>query len=262
MTLIEVLVASAVMAGLFVVVYATFDRSRRTYQEVSAIQDRWHAVRSGMHRIAVDLSMAYISTNEDLSAVNRRTYFRTATGRFGPELRFSAFAHRRLHKDANESDACILQYFIAPDPDDARKQSLFRRETRRLANLDPDEIPGEAYVLIDNVEDIRFEFFDASQDDWRDDWDTTAVDGQANRLPQRVRVYLTIRNAKDRELTLVTQAQPKLLDALSFMPSGVGVPGASSRSRSRSRSPFASQWQSLVNRGRGSTRKARAGGGK
>ncbi len=250
MTLIEVLIAMAVMAGLFVVVYATFDRSRRTYKEVSAIQDRWHVIRSGMHRMTQDLSMAYVSTNENMAAVDRRTYFRLTNGNYGLELRFSNFAHRRLYKDADESDECIIQYFVAPDPDDASKNSLFRRETRRLENKDPYDIPGEAYVLIDNIVDVRYEFYDKPEDRWREEWDTTTVDGQNNRLPERIRIYLTIKDEKGREMTLVTQAQPRLMDALSFTPSGVGVPSSSSNSK-KNVNPFSSKWQNLINRKRG-----------
>jgi general secretion pathway protein J len=250
------------MAALFVVVYATIDRSRRTYKEVSEIQDRWHVVRSGLHRMTQDLSMAYVSSNENLNAVARRTYFRFTDGEYGPELRFSSFAHRRLYRDAKESDQCIIQYFLAPDPDDASKTSLFRRETRRLEYREPEEILGEAYVLIDNVLDIRYEFFDKPEDRWREEWDTIAVDGQPNRLPQRVRIYLTIEDEHGRERVLVTQAQPRIMDALSFTPSGVGVPGSKGGGSKRNVNPFSSKWQNLINRRGGGGGGGRGGGGR
>lgn len=251
MTLIEVLVSMAVMSGLFVVVYATFDRTRRTYSEVTAVQDRWHAVRTGMHRITQDLSMAYVSMNEDLAAVNRRTFFRLTRGTYGLELRFSSFAHQRLYKDADESDQCVIQYFLAPDPEDRRKTSLFRRETRRLGYVEPDTLPGEAYVLIDDVLDIRYEFFDRPEDRWRDEWDTTTVDGQTNRLPNRVRVFLTLNNERGTEMTLVTQAAPALVDGLSFVPTGAGVTAPKGGTTPKpGQSPFSGQWQNMLDRNR------------
>ncbi|MDY0001455.1 MAG: type II secretion system protein GspJ [Polyangia bacterium] len=262
MTLIEVLVSMAVMAGIFVVIYATFDRTRRTYSEVTAIQDRWHVVRSGMHRMTQDLSMAYISVNEDLAAVNRRTYFRLTKGNYGMELRFSSFAHRRLYQDANESDQCIIQYFLAPDPDDRGKVSLFRRETRRLGNEEPDNLLGEAYVLIDDVEDLHFEFFDKPEDKWREEWDTTTVDGQNNRLPTQIRIHLTIRNEKDKPMTLVTMAQPALTDALSFVPSGAGATAqGGGGAKGRGENPFSEKWKEQLNRHRSSLG-GPAGGGR
>jgi len=252
LTLLEVMISLAIMAGLFIIIYGTFGATRRTYAKVTKIQDRWHVVRNGMSLMTQDLSMAYVSLNENMSEVNRRTYFRFTKGDFGDELRFSTFAHRRLYKDANESDQCIIQYFLAPDPDDRAVTSLFRRETRRLANEEPEKIPGEAYVLINDVLDIRYEFFDKSQDKWQDDWDTTAVDGQPNRLPNRIRVYLTIRSEIGNEVILVTQVAPALTTGIVLNPSTTGGASAGgTSSTTRSANPFASKWSNL--KGRSST---------
>jgi len=246
LTLLEVMISMAIMAGLFIVIYATFNATRRTYAKVTKIQDRWHVVRNGMSRMTQDLSMAYVSLNENMSEVNRRTYFRFTKGNFGEELRFSSFAHRRLYKDANESDQCIIQYFLAPDPDDQSKTSLFRRETRRLANEEPENIPGEAFVLINDVMDVRYEFFDKTQDKWEDDWDTTALDGQPNRLPHRIRIYLTIHSEVGNEVVLVTQVAPALTDGIVLTPQTTGGAAATGGSTTgSSANPFASKWSSL-----------------
>lgn len=262
--MLEVLISMAIMASLFVIVLATFNATRKTFAYVDRMQDRWHVVRNGMARMTQDLSMAYISLNEDMSAVERRTYFRYTKGDFGDELRFSSFAHRRLYKDANESDQCILQYFLAPDPEDNSKTSLFRRETRRLGNEEPGKLPGEAYVLIDNVVDLRYEFFDRSQDKWSEEWDTTAVDGQPNRLPNQIRIYLTIKTEKDRELVLVNQVAPALTDALVLTPGAAGAAAPGATSGNTRTNPFgmaASNWSNLRSNTRGKWGAA-AGGGK
>ncbi len=248
LTLLEVMISMAIMVGLFIVIYATFNATRRTYAKVTKIQDRWHVVRNGMSRMTQDLSMAYVSLNENMSEVNRRTYFRYTKGDFGDELRFSTFAHRRLYKDANESDQCIVQYFLAPDPDDRSKISLFRRETRRLANEEPEKIPGEAYVLINDVVDVRYEFFDKTQDKWQEDWDTTALDGQPNRLPHRIRIFLTINSEIGNEVVLVTQVAPALTDGIVLTPSGTGTATSGTSTSSRSANPFASKWTNLQGR--------------
>ncbi len=262
LTLLEVMISMAILAGLFVIVYATFSSTRRTYAKVTRIQDRWHVVRNGLSRMTQDLSMAYVSLNENMSQVNRRTYFRFTKGEFGEELRFSSFAHRRLYKDANESDQCIIQYFLAPDPDDHAVTSLFRRETRRLANEEPEKIPGEAYVLIDDVLDIRYEFFDKTQDKWQDDWDTTAVDGQPNRLPQRIRIYLTFRSEIGNEVVLVTQVAPALSDAIALNPAAAtGKSVNPAPSSGKGSNPFASTWTNLQGKGSSLTRPGAAGRG-
>jgi general secretion pathway protein J len=243
----------AIMAALFVIVLATFNSTRKTFAYVDKMQNRWHVVRNGMARITQDLSMAYVSLNENMSIMERRTYFRFTKGDFGDELRFSSFAHRRLYKDANESDQCIIQYFLAPDPEDRSKTSLFRRETRRLGNEEPEKIPGEAYVLIDNVQDLRYEFFDKAQDKWSEEWDTTTVDGQPNRLPNRIRIYLTIKSEKDRELVLVTQVAPALADGLVLTPGAAGAttPGASTNPGTNPFGMAASNWKNRQSNTRG-----------
>lgn len=226
LTLIEVLIAMAMMAGLFVIVWATMDRSRRTFVQVSAIQDRWHVVRSGMQRMAEDLSMAYLSMGENMTEVNRRTFFRLAKGDHGPELQFSSFAHRRLVEGSRESDQCVIQYFIANDPDAKGQSSLFRRETRRLAYEKPEEMVGEAYVLVDDVVDVRYEFFDRQNDKWLEEWNTTTVDGQPNRLPNLVRIHLTVNGEDGKQITLVTQVSPALVDGINLAPAQAGAAGA------------------------------------
>ena len=225
LTLIEVLVAMAVMAGLFVIVWATMDRSRRTFVQVAAMQDRWHVVRSGMQRIAEDLTMAYVSVGENMSEVNRRTFFKLAKGDHGPELRFSSFAHRRLVEGSRESDQCVIQYFMAADPDAKGQVALFRRESRRLAYEPPESLIGEAYVLVDDVIDVRYEFFDRQNDKWLEEWDTTAVDGQPNRLPNLVRIHLTVKGEDGKEMTLVTQVAPPLVDGINLAPAQAGATG-------------------------------------
>ncbi len=249
LTLLEVMISVAIMVGLFVIIYGTFNSTRKTYAKVTKIQDRWHVVRNGMSRMTQDLSMAYISLNENMSEVNRRTYFRFTKGDYGDELRFSSFAHRRLYKDANESDQCIIQYFLAPDPDDRDVTSLFRRETRRLANEEPEKIPGEAYVLINDVLDIRYEFFDKTQDKWEEDWDTTAVDGQPNRLPHRIRIFLTVKSEIGNEVVLVTQVAPALTDGIVLTPVNSAGGSAGGAAKGKSANPFASKWTSLQNKG-------------
>lgn len=245
LTLLEVMISMAIMVGLFIIIYGTFNATRKTYAKVTKIQDRWHVVRNGMSRMTQDLSMAYVSLNENMSEQNRRTYFRYTKGDYGDELRFSSFAHRRLYKDANESDQCIIQYFLAPDPDDRDVTSLFRRETRRLANEEPGKIPGEAYVLVDDVVDIRYEFFDKTQDKWQDDWDTTTVDGQPNRIPQRIRIYLTVKSEIGNEVVLVTQVAPALTDGIVLNPATGGATPSAASTTGKSANPFASSWTNL-----------------
>ncbi len=221
-SLIEILVAVAIVGMMSVLLYGAFKDTFDTQTEVSRSQERWHVLRIGMSRMVRDLSMAYVSMNENMFEKDRRTYFICKKGFDGDELTFSAFAHRRTVADAKESDQSVIRYYLAPDPDDPRKTNLMRRETRRIAYKPFEDIPGESYILIEDVKGIFYEFYDPVKDEWTEEWDTTAVDGQPNRLPPRIRISLTVEDEKGRDLTLVTAARIILTDAVNLTPPARG----------------------------------------
>ena len=221
-SLIEILVAVAIIGMMSVLLYGAFKDTFDTQTEVDRSQERWHVLRIGMSRMVRDLSMAYVSMNENMLEKDRRTYFVSKRGFDGDELTFTSFAHRRTVADAKEPDQCAIRYYLAPDPDDSGKTNLMRRETRRIAYKPFEDIPGESYILIEDVENISYEFFDPVKDEWTEEWDTTSVDGQPNRIPPRIRIFLTIKDEKGRDLTLVTEARIMLTDAVNLTPPARG----------------------------------------
>ncbi|MCK5798269.1 MAG: hypothetical protein KAI47_13850, partial [Deltaproteobacteria bacterium] len=94
---------------------------------------------------------------------------------------------------------------------------LFRRETRRLGVEKPGE-EGAAYVMMEDIEALHFEFFDVAGDKWLDHWDTRSADGHPGRLPRKIRILLTIRDEKGKEVTFQTATRTHLLDPLWFTP--------------------------------------------
>ena len=234
MTLLEILVAVAILAALSAILYGAFRETLKTQNEVKASQERWHVLRVGMARMARELSMAYVSLNQNMMVVERRTYFVSKRESDVDELTFSSFSHRRTVADARESDQSLIRYYGAPDPDDRSKINLMRRETRRLGEEEFDELVGESYILMENILSVHYEFYDPVQDEWKEEWDTTSMDGQPNRLPPRIRIYVTVKDEKDEDLTLLTEARITLTDAINFTPptatTGVGAPGSTSHS--------------------------------
>ena len=131
-------------------------------------------------------------------------------------MRFSTLAHRNLWADANESEQTVITYLSAPDREDGRKVNWIRREQRRLSNLTPDEEPAEYDVLVRDIHKVEIGFWNWSDEQWLDSWDTTAVDGQKNRLPLRVRISVTVLDDDGREFTVSTQARLLLQEQLYF----------------------------------------------
>jgi len=221
-SLLEVLISVSILGMMSAILYGAFKETLDTQLKVSRSQERWHVLRIGMARMCQELSMAFVSMDENMAAVNRRTYFVSKRGLDGDSVRFTSFSHRRIVADAHESDQSAISYYLAPDPDDPTKTDLMRRETRRLGEVPFEDLAGESYIMIPNVANIHFEFYDSVKDDWTDEWDTTSMDGQPNRLPPRVRIYLTVEDESGKGLTLVTEARIELTDAINLSPATKG----------------------------------------
>ena len=96
---------------------------------------------------------------------------------------------------------------------------LRRRETHRLDNKAPEEIPGEVWDILPGIESIEFEFFDKFNDEWIDEWDTTSVDGQINKLPTHIKIHLVVDSGRGLLLHYHLMVKTRLYDALNLTPS-------------------------------------------
>jgi general secretion pathway protein J len=198
---------------------------RNTFRTKSAIEanaGRYRTVRLALERMAREISMAYLSQNEDTFQAERRSLFAGKRKTDVDELRFSYFGHQRLYQDADECDTAQISYFSARDRDNGRKINLMRRETRRLANLKPEDQPNETDILCDDVTRLQIEYWDGRDKQWREEWVTTAADGQPDRLPARVRLRLTVHDERDKEVTFATETKIMMQEPLNLKP--VNVP--------------------------------------
>ncbi|MEM7160339.1 MAG: type II secretion system protein GspJ [Myxococcota bacterium] len=199
-TLIEVMISLAVLSMMMVSVWSSFNGTLRAMEVSEEIQNRYSIVRNGLLRMETELSMAYLSHNRPPDAQRHFTLFEGRVESSQSEsITFSAFAHLRVRKDANESDQSVIQYFLAPDPDDGDRTHLFRRESRRLTGDLPEDLEQffPAYVLVEDVESFEAEYWDPQVMEWQDEWRTTALDRQPDRLPERVKIELKVKDGED-----------------------------------------------------------------
>lgn len=195
MTLLEVLVASAILAMMASMIWVAFDQTGRIRTRLSERQEHDHLARVAMTRITRDLRAAFLSLHvnqEQRSAAVITAFKGRGGGSGGARIDFTTFTHRRLRRGTHEGDACEVGYRLAEHRgDDAvRGMDLVRRESARLDN-DP-ERGGVVDVLIPGVKSFELRYFDDATDQWTDNWDTTQATGQTGRLPPRVRVTLTL----------------------------------------------------------------------
>lgn len=206
-TLVEVLLAVGIVVTITTLLWASFTSTLRIKRNTEEMQDRYHTIYLALDRMARDLNLAYLSQNELPSVIDRRTYFVYQPG-MQTRLDFSSLGHQHLYRDAREGDTAIVSYYLAPDPEDRRRTHLWRRESRRLVSLpELQRTSGEAFVVCPDVIGLRATFFDARQNDWRDEWNTTTADGQPNRLPSRVHLELTVKDDLGVSVTFGTDAK-------------------------------------------------------
>lgn len=197
MTLLEVLVSLGIMAMISLLIYGAFDSISRGRRGEALRADRARQGRDAVDRIARELQSAYLSLHQPLSPVlhTRVTAFIASHSSQYDRVDFASFAHRRIERDSKESDQAEIGYFVVPDPDHDDKMDLVRREQVPI-DLEPKR-GGVVNILAEDVESFELKYLDPLTGQWLDNWDSTQVAQQLNRLPVEVRVSLTLKSVKN-----------------------------------------------------------------
>lgn len=208
LTLLEIMIAIAILAFMMSLVWATSSRTGQTKRSFEQGEQRAHELRVGLARVVADLEQAYLSKNEDTNALERRTRFVGKDSGDVDELTFASLSHQVLWAEANEGDVTAISYFSESDREDSRKTNWLRREQRRLT--DPGEsaksMTSEVDVVLRDIVEVDFQYWDWKDQKWRDDWDSTKVDAQKDRLPTRVKITVVYKDG-DVEVKVSTQAR-------------------------------------------------------
>jgi len=218
LTLIEVMIASAVMVIMMVLAWRTISNTGDARRQFGRYQERNHELRMALGRAVADFEQAYLSRNEDTNATHPRTMMIGKNGSRVPEIRFSTLGHRVLWADANESEQTVVQYLERNSRDNPGQVDWIRAEYRRPSNKPPEEEPAEYDVLVRNIEKVELEYWNWKNLEWQDTWDTTQSDGQKGMLPGRVRITLTVKGADDRDIKLSSQARIMMQEPLNYSP--------------------------------------------
>jgi general secretion pathway protein J len=222
-TLLELLVAVAVLSLICTLLYGAFDGLERTKEGVTRIADRYHEGRAALQRMAYELGGAYLSLHAppDQNLVASKTAFIGTRDTPAGRIDFNSFSNRRFDKDSKESDQAEISYFGSLNPDGSGQLDLARRISAHL-DLEP-EHGGRVEVLATNLDLFELQYLDAATGQWVDKWDSTQALGQHNRLPLQVRILLMLnggmRTSAERSpqpLKFVTKVALALRDPLTF----------------------------------------------
>jgi general secretion pathway protein J len=189
LTLLEVMIAVAVLTLVSVLVYGAFSTIARGKQTAGQLSERYRVGRLAMTRMEHELSSAFISMhNAAIPSLNTRVTAFVGSSR---RVDFDAFAHRRLQKDAHESDQCELGFFVTSHPKKTNQLDLVRREQTII-----DDRPGKGgvvQVLADDIDTFQLKYLDPTSGLWTESWDTLSAAGQPNRLPLQVDIFLVLK---------------------------------------------------------------------
>jgi len=203
-TLVEVMVALAIMVGVGVTLWRSMSMSFEVKQRVGETIDRYHEGRQVMQRMTRELRMAFLHAPVDPNQSDEGPTLQTQFKGEEDALFFASTSHLRLQAQARESDQTEVAYFI-------KERTLYRRESKRLDDK-PDR-GGAIWPVIEGVKSLQFEYWDdakeVASDAWKRAWDT---DGEEkDLLPARVRITLLLDQGPDRpEIRFVAQAAPKI----------------------------------------------------
>ena len=197
-TLLEIILAVAVLAVVGTMVYGGFSQTALNKARVEEDVEHSRIVHMALERMARELTMAFVSTHANPSLDLRvvETAFIGKNNGKDDRVDFTSFSHRRLYRNARESDQNEISYFVTQHPDDRDVQVLARREQNRI-----DEDPrrgGKSQILVENIEEFNLEYFDPLLSDWVQAWDTEDVLAQPNRLPTQIRILLSVKDPRRR----------------------------------------------------------------
>ena len=182
-------------------IYGGFSQTALNKARIEEDVDHSRVVHMALQRMTRELTMAFVSTHVNPSLdlrVQNTAFIGKDSGR-EDRIDFTSFSHRRLYRDAPESDQNEISYFVTEHPDDPDVTVLARREQNRI-----DEDPrrgGKSQILVENVEEFNIEYFDPLLSEWIETWDTVNTLAQPNRLPSQVRITLSVQDPRRRRAT-------------------------------------------------------------
>ncbi len=200
MTLMELLIATAIVAVLVVFSFLTIRGSTEVATETNARAELSKMGRNAIDRMRQELGQAFISQNQT-------EYFKTifkATDRDPiDEVYFVARGHEKRYAELKEADYAEYGYWSEPDMHGGNFRTLMHREAR-IVDDDP-ERGGTVQALSHSVRELNLRYYDEKKEEWIDEWDSESADF-ANRVPEAVEIRLSLEDDQGREATFVTRA--------------------------------------------------------
>ncbi len=190
-TLIEVLLALAILAAVITVVYASFSTASQNVERAEASRDETDLARTLIARLSDDIANAYY--NQDMKTITILYGKKEELGTGNDKRRLDSISMTTLTNwrkpDSKETDLWEVGYHFE-ETADGKGHVLMRREKRELSKDVPLLEGGVDYEITDKVGELQLRYNNGSQ--WSDEWDTRTHPS----LPKAVELSLTFANGK------------------------------------------------------------------
>ena len=198
-TLLEVLLAMAILSVIMTVIYASFSTAGRNIEQAETIRDESDLARTLIARLSDDIANAYVNPFMNTPTTVTIFYGKKEEAEFGTgpgneKVRHDSISLTTLTNwrkpDSKEMELWEVGYFFKEQPD-GKGYALFRREKRELSKDTPALEGGDEYEITDRVESIRFTYLNNSLT-WTDNgWDSrSSTFGQ--KMPKAVEIAIAL----------------------------------------------------------------------
>lgn len=161
-TLIEIVVAVALLAMMGVILTTATGSILGAIKDTRESQEQYHAARVALGRMEREIAMAYLSKHQ--------SQFKTTKTAFigkGNSLTFSYMGHRRMVRNAPESDEGFVTYRLEKDRQSG--QNILVRREKPVIDDQPEK-GGQKLVLATGVSKLSFSYWDFDKEAWQSDW--------------------------------------------------------------------------------------------
>jgi general secretion pathway protein J len=202
-TLIEVLVATAILALIISIIYGAFAGSIKTMEISTEGGEVYRKARVVLYRMAQEISCAYLPAEQE--GVDAGSYAFVGEDREKEGLPEDAlwFTSTALPLGGRCHGIKQIGFYLGVDPE-TDKPVLMMRE--REATIADDRAPhgGKGVSLGEGIDGVDFTYYDSQGREWKQ-WDTT-MPLFAKHLPRRVKISLFFKDTHDEPLVLTTTA--------------------------------------------------------
>jgi type II secretion system protein J len=190
-TLLEIIVSITILAAMMLSITQISTGLSKARDKSSERLENQHSLILVLTKLSDDLRTAF---NADKKFWGKDDYYRT--GFIGDEtsLNFSTMSnvHRiENHRDTNQA---VVGYSL--ERQDDGNYRLLRRSTDTL--VEQLEEGGTPYVLLTDLKELTFSYYDANQKEWQSSWDTDSVTTMG-KLPKQVKVQLVLALADEND---------------------------------------------------------------